>query len=415
MLSDFFNETDKKIIDGLTSSPFKWSGETSAILVNGQSRQATNSTGSCQLASICIEPGLSYRLRFIGATALSFLSLSIESHDLSIIEADGHYTKPLNTSFLQIGSGQRYSVLLKAKSEAALKRAGKRQFYIQITTLERPKILTNYAVLHYSSGTPADLMTVPLSPPLPTAKTVQGWLDHQLECLHPDHVFPTLNEVTRRIIIDVHQNVSDHVIWLQNGYDWVQSFPQSPYLVDIYTGRLDTGELYQRAISQGHGFDNITRTFPAQIGEVLEIVWQNRGTFTNGGLDAHPFHAHGRHFYDIGGGDGEYNATSNEERLKSSRPIQRDTSMLYRYREKTTPLAPSGWRAWRVRVTEAGVWMFHCHVLQHMVMGMQTVFIFGGRNDVIAQSDPVDAGYLTYGGSAYGNTTHSPIIRHYFN
>jgi FtsP/CotA-like multicopper oxidase with cupredoxin domain len=133
MLSDFFNETDKKIIDGLTSSPFKWSGETSAILVNGQSHQATNSTGSCQLASICIEPGLSYRLRFIGATALSFLSLSIESHDLSIIEADGHYTKPLNTSFLQIGSGQRYSVLLKAKSEAVLKKAGKRQFYIQIT------------------------------------------------------------------------------------------------------------------------------------------------------------------------------------------------------------------------------------------------------------------------------------------
>ncbi|KAJ5377501.1 uncharacterized protein N7496_004910 [Penicillium cataractarum] len=414
ILSDFFNETDKKIIDGLTSTNFTWSGETGAILVNGKSRQATNSTGSCQLASICIEPGLSYRLRFIGATALSFVSLSIESHDVSIIEADGHYTKPLNTSFLQIGSGQRYSVLLKAKSEAALKKAGKRQFYIQITTLERPKTLTNYAVLHYSGGTPADLTTVPSSPPLPTAKTVQGWLDYKLESLHPDHAFPTLNEVTRRIIIDVHQNVSDHVIWLQNGYDWVQSFPQSPYLVDIYTGKLNTDEVYQRAISRGHGFDNITRTFPAQIGEVLEIVWQNQGTFTNGGLDAHPFHAHGRHFYDIGGGDGEYNATANEERLKSSRPMQRDTSMLYRYREKTKPLAPSGWRAWRVRVTDAGVWMFHCHVLQHMVMGMQTVFIFGDRNDVIAQSDPVDAGYLTYGGSAYGNTTHSPVVRHYF-
>jgi L-ascorbate oxidase len=221
--------------------------------------------------------------------------------------------------------------------------------------------------------------------------------------------------VTRRIKIDVHQNVSDHVIWLQNGYDWVQSFPQSPYLVDIYTGMLDTDGVYRRAISQGHGFDNITRTFPAQIGEVLEIVWQNQGTFSNGGLDARPFHAHGRHFYDIGGGDGEYNATANEERLKSSGPVQRDTSMLYRYREKTTPLAPSGWRAWRVRVTEAGVWMFHCHVLQHMVMGMQTVFIFGNRNDVMAQSDPVDAGYLTYGGSAYGNTTHSPVVRHYFD
>lgn len=71
-------------------------------------------------------PGLSYRLRFIGATALSFVSLSIESHDVATIEADGHYTTPLNTSFLQIGSSQRYGVLLKAKSEAALKKARKR-------------------------------------------------------------------------------------------------------------------------------------------------------------------------------------------------------------------------------------------------------------------------------------------------
>lgn len=174
MLSDFFNKTDNNVIDGLTSSSFTWSGETSAILVNGQSRQATNSTSSCQLASIFIHPGVSYRLRFIGATALSFVSLSIESHHVEIIEADEHYTKPFNTSFLQIGSGQKYSVLFKAKSKAALKKAWKRQFYIQITTLERLKTLTNYAVLHYSGGTHADITTVRLSPPLPTAKSVQG-------------------------------------------------------------------------------------------------------------------------------------------------------------------------------------------------------------------------------------------------
>ncbi|KAJ6007926.1 hypothetical protein N7540_011902 [Penicillium herquei] len=415
MLSDFFNETDKTIIDGLLSSNFTWSGETNALLVNGKGRQATNSTGSCQLSSISIEPGLTYRLRFIGATALSFISLAIESHDVSIIEADGHYTKPVNSSFLQIGSGQRYSVLLTAKSEEELEKAGKRHFYIQLTTLARPTTLTNLAVLQYSGGTKANLTTVPSPLPLPVAKIAEGWLDYQLESLHPDYDFPKLNEVTRRIIIEVHQNVSDHVIWLQNGYEWVESFPKSPYLVDIYTGKLNTDETYERAISRGNGFDNITRTFPAKIGEVLEIVWQNEGTFTNGGLDVHPFHAHGRHFYDIGGGDGKYNATANEERLELSHPIQRDTSMLYRYRNETDPLAPSGWRAWRIKVIDAGVWMYHCHSLQHMIMGMQTVFIFGDQKEVIAQSEPVDAGYLTYGGSAYGNSTHPPVVRHFFD
>lgn len=411
LISDYFSQTDEEIEAGLVSTNFTWSGETKAIEVNGHSRQATNSTGSCKLAAISVEPEKTYRLRFIGGAALSFVSLAIESHDVRIIEADGHYTQPFETSFLQIASGQRYSVLLTAKSEEELRKAYKRQFYIQITTLERPEVLTNFAVLSYTDS--PDLTTVPSPPPLPVAKTVQGWLDYELQPLHPNNDFPALHEVTRRIVIDVHQNISDRTIWLQNGYDWVESYPESPYLVDIYNNKLNLDETYYRALTRGNGFDNLTRTFPAKVGEVLEIVWQNRGAVDNGGVDAHPFHAHGRHFYDIGGGDGLYNASANEERLKGTHPIQRDTSVLYRYREKAGQLVPSGWRAWRIRVTNPGVWMYHCHILQHMVMGMQTVFTFGNREDIVANSGPVDAGYLTYGGSAYGNATRAPLAQHF--
>ncbi|KAL4883583.1 Cupredoxin [Aspergillus karnatakaensis] len=411
LISDYFSETDEQIEAGLVSTNFTWSGETEALLVNGHGRSATNATGSCSLADISVEPEKTYRLRFIGGTALSFVSLAIESHEVTIIEADGHYTQPYETDFLQIGSGQRYSVLLTAKSEAELAKTNKRQFYIQITTLERPEVLTNFAVLSYTDS--PDLTTVPSPPPLPIATAVQGWLDYELQPLTPDHDFPHLEEVTRRIIIDVHQNVSDRTIWLQNGYDWVETQPKSPYLVDIYKNQLNLDETYHRALARGNGFDNITRTFPARIGEVLEIVWQNRGTVENGGVDAHPFHAHGRHFYDIGGGDGLYNATANEERFRGTHPIQRDTSVLYRYRKSTTQLVPSGWRAWRIRVTSAGVWMYHCHVLQHMVMGMQTVFTFGDREDILAQSGPVSEGYLLYGGSAYGNATRDPVAQQF--
>ncbi|KAL4917426.1 Cupredoxin [Aspergillus aurantiobrunneus] len=411
VISDFFSETDEEVEAGLVSTNFTWSGETEAILVNGHGRAATNATGSCQLAAIAVEPEKTYRLRFIGATALSFVSLAIESHDVHIIEADGHYTEPLATSFLQVGSGQRYSVLLRAKSQQELQAADQRQFYIQITTLERPEVLTSFAVLDYSRS--PDLTTVPSPPPLPVASAVQGWLDYELEPLHRDSDCPTLDEVTRRIIIDVHQNVSDRTIWLQNGYDWVETYPQTPYLVAVYQNKLNLDASYHRAVTRGNGFDNITRTFPARVGEVLEIVWQNRGTVANGGVDAHPFHAHGRHFYDIGGGDGLYNAAANEQRLQGTHPIRRDTSMLYRYRRETTQLAPSGWRAWRIRVTNPGVWMYHCHVLQHMVMGMQTVFTFGNREDILAQSGAVDAGYLTYGGSAYGNASWAPLAQHF--
>ncbi|CAG8083478.1 unnamed protein product [Penicillium salamii] len=415
LLSDFFAKTDDVIEEGLTSSNFTWSGETGAVLVNGQGRLATNATGACSLAAISVEPGKTYRLRFIGATALSFVSLALEGHNLfEIIEADGHYTKPVKTDYLQISSGQRYSVLLKAKTEEELQQAESRQFYFQITTLGRPAVLTTFAVLEYSSPTATDLKTVPATPPLPVANVTYGWMDYALESYFPDTDFPTAAEVTRRIVINVHQNISTHTVWLQSGYDWMETFPKSPYLVDLYQGNLDLDASYKRAIESGLGFDNLTRLYPAQINEVLEIVWQNQGAVNNGGLENHPFHGHGRHYYDIGGGDGLYNPEENEKRLNGTHPVIRDTSVLYSYRKKTTPLAPSGWRAWRIRVTNAGVWMMHCHILQHMVMGMQTVFAFGDQEAVMAQSGPIEGGYLVYGGSAYGNSTYSPLVQHFF-
>ncbi|KAJ5820340.1 hypothetical protein N7474_005931 [Penicillium riverlandense] len=416
VLSDFFTKTDEEIQDGLLSTNFSWSGETSAVLVNGQGRLTTNATGSCKLAAISVEPGKTYRLRFIGGTALSFVSLAIDSHHLSeIIEADGHYTKPVKTSYLQISSGQRYSVLLTAKTEAELQKAKSRQFYFQLTTLGRPTVLTAFAVLEYPSPIAPDLTTVPVIPPLPVANITYGWMDYALEPYYPDLDFPTAAEVTRRIIINVHQNVSSHIVWLQSGYDWMASFPMSPYLVDVYNGKLNLDASYERAIASGYGFDNKTRLFPAKMNEVLEIVWQNQGGVTTGDIENHPFHGHGRHFYDIGGGDGLYNSTENEKRLNGTRPVTRDTTVLYAYRTETTALTPSGWRAWRVRVTDAGVWMMHCHILQHMVMGMQTVFAFGDQTAIRAQSGPVDNGYLTYGGSAYGNATYYPLVQHFFD
>ena len=49
-------------------------------------------------------------------------------------------------------------------------------------------------------------------------------------------------------------------------------------------------------------------------------------------------------------------------------PVKRDTTMLFRYEMQTTNNTDAGWRAWRLRVTEPGVWMIHCHILQHMLM-----------------------------------------------
>jgi FtsP/CotA-like multicopper oxidase with cupredoxin domain len=70
---DYFNETDTTIEQGLVASPFVWSGETNAVLINGVGVSIGKTAGmnGCTLPVIKVDPGKTYRMRFIGATALS--------------------------------------------------------------------------------------------------------------------------------------------------------------------------------------------------------------------------------------------------------------------------------------------------------------------------------------------------------
>lgn len=164
----------------------------------------------------------------------------------------------------------------------------------------------------------------------------------------------------------VHQNIRGFITWATNHYPWTEAVPAEPYLVSLYKNDSLEFPDYNRALAN-NGIDPVTRAFPARIGEVLEIVIQNTGADT-GGLDNHPFHAHGAHYYDIGSGNGTYDPAANEAKLAGTKPVLRDTTMLYKYGTLTGNGTAAGWRAWRLRVTEPGVWMVHCHILQHMIM-----------------------------------------------
>ncbi|TVY83420.1 Multicopper oxidase aurL2 [Lachnellula suecica] len=407
-LQDVFVKDESTIEAGLVASPLSWSGESAMVLVNGKGGGSANGTAcNASLSTIEVEPGKTYRLRFIGGTALTFASLAFEDHDLEIIEADGHYTQPYNTSYLQIGTGQRFSALLRTRPNPE-----KSTYYLQVESRERPTLTRGFAVLNYGLKP-----TIPFLPPndlpLTLPNTTRGFLDYELHPLSPPKDFPTAEEVTRRITMTVHQRVLGPTIWVQNDYPWTETFPQEPYLVSLYNNNSLEFPSMERALAND-GIDPISRAFPAQIGEVLEIVIQNTGA-DKGGLDVHPFHAHGAHYWDLGSGNRTYDQASNEVKIQEhGHPIQRDTTMLYRYATTTTNGTNMGWRAWRIRVTEPGVWMIHCHILQHMIMGMQTIWVFGNETEVLGKVGvPEVQGYLTYGGSVYGNENRWPSVVHF--
>jgi L-ascorbate oxidase len=369
-LGDYFNKTDQAIVAGLLANPFVWSGEANSLLVNGQTGTSTNGGSSCAPAVFTVEPEKIYRFRFIGGTALSFITLAFEGHsDLSIIEADGEYTQPFSIPYLQVGSGERFSILLKTKSVAQLEADRKTTYWIQLENRERPSSVRSYAILSYktstSGGPPPSL---PSQPPLTVLEQMFDFLGYSLLPLHPDNSFPTLSQVTRRVTITVQQLINGTIKWEENMDSWIPEKILVPYLVAIYEKGQAGIPDYQAAINN-HGWDPNTFAFPAKIGEVLEIVWQSDNG-PSGAWDVHPLHAHGGHYWDIGSGNGTYDAEANEKRLQGYTPVKRDTTMLYRYATKGVPYTTAGWRAWRLKVQYPGVWMIHCHTLQHMIMAM---------------------------------------------
>ena len=432
-IQELFNKTDRTIEQGLQATPFKFSGETNGFIINGKtiSNFGITDQSSSGLAIIDIEPNSTYRMRFIGAHALTYASLGFENHvDLQVVEADGSYTKPYGINFLQIASGQRFSALLKSKTCNELKQTGKLDYYIQIESRERPGKTTNYAILRYNNtcNIPSEFVksisnsTYPDEKPIALPPTVDGFLDYVLQPLFPND-FPSASQVTRRVVLNVQQVLNKYIVWKDSNVSWTDSAsdsaphttPNEPYLVSLYRNQTANMPSYTAALQNG-GLDPSTNTFPAKIGEVLEIVLQNIGAYaidneTGGGLDVHPWHAHGEHYYDIGSGPGAFDPNTLEARLQGTQPVLRDTTMLFRYNAtKTDPNAKHGWRAWRLRVGQPGVWMVHCHTLQHMIMGMQTVWVFGDAEE-ITQLPTVDVeGYLTYGGNAYGNSSHEPVV-----
>lgn len=300
MFTDYHNKTDAELTKGLTANPFVWTGEVNGVLVNGY---GTNKTADpeipgCSLHQINVKPGKTYRLRFIGATGLSFLSLKLQGHDkMQVIEADGAYTKPYDVDYLQIASGQRYSVLLKTKTLAELaadRKKGMKNYLMQMKTLERPYSYLAYAVLNYPGHT-EHIDAPPAKAPMKLPETKLGYLDD----LAPlkDNGMPPDSAVDRTVVLDVisvnrslttnNLDAKPQYIWVVDQQPWTAQYTKTPYLVSLYEDMEHNLPNYTYALSNS-GFDDCVRAFPGRIGEVIDIVIQTRGQGVDNEPDAHP-------------------------------------------------------------------------------------------------------------------------------
>jgi hypothetical protein len=242
---------------------------------------------------------------------------------------------------MQVAPGQRFSFLLHTHQNPT-----KEQYFIQLESREFGGLTRSFAVLNY--GAPATDESAPVyppsNPPINLPPTDPYWLEYSLapynNSAHPvaslnAQDFPTAEEVTRRVNITSQLFVRGGGLQYRiNGYTWNETLVHEPYLVSLYKDGGSNWPSMERAL-KNDGLDPITFAFPADIGEVIEVVIQGTGS-EGGGTETHPWHAHGAHYWDLGSGAGVYDPEANEARWKSStgHPVKREyvlTRSLFHY------------------------------------------------------------------------------------
>ena len=140
---------------------------------------------------------------------------------------------------------------------------------------------------------------------------------------------------------------------------------KKPLLFEIYDGNLETLPM------------NVTYTIDEN--DIVDIVLQNTVAL-DGKCESHPFHLHGHKVWIHSYGSGLYNSSMNNS-SSTSNPALRDSVMLYASeyayfhpnRSTLNHRKPCGWTKIRFISDNPGLWLLHCHIGAHALMGMNVL------------------------------------------
>ncbi|CAA0823583.1 Cupredoxin superfamily protein [Striga hermonthica] len=384
ILTDWYHRSAYEQATGLSSIPFVWVGEPQSILIQGKGKFNCSTPGieaarcnasnpECVPYALTIVPSKTYRLRIGSLTALSALSFEIEGHNMTVVEADGHYVDPFVVTNLFIYSGETYSVLVTANQDPS------RNYWATAKIVSRNSSTpAGLAIFNYYPNHPR--RPPPTIPPLgPAWNDVDPRLAQSVATrAHPAHVHTPPRAADRTIVMLNTQNrVDGRVRWSVNNVSF--NLPHTPYLIAYKHGLL--GGVDRRAPPDGYDSANydiysVARNVNATVSNAayrlrfnstVDVVLQNANTMSVNNSETHPWHLHGHDFWVVGYGRGKFDPERDPMGYNLVDPIMKNTVAVH----------PYGWTAMRFRADNPGVWAFHCHIESHFYMGMGVVFESG--------------------------------------
>jgi FtsP/CotA-like multicopper oxidase with cupredoxin domain len=205
------------------------------------------------------------------------------------------------------------------------------------------------------------------------------WISKQLKPL-VDEPIPKANRVL--VFTGQQIRVPDPVLgWAYNHTKWVingHAFHPSESMPLLYAATQGQTFMSEQLDAE----KTLPLVFELKKGDIIDIVLQNTVAL-NGVCEQHPWHLHGHHFWDLGGGPGNYSALTPKQRrrfVNTKNPIKRDSVTLYPHSsaffQTPEPAGTAcGFHVIRFVADNPGVWLMHCHIPAHMHMGMQLAFV----------------------------------------
>ncbi|GLB41438.1 putative multicopper oxidase family protein [Lyophyllum shimeji] len=300
-----------------------------ATLINGKGRYPNGP--AVPLSVINVKQHKRYRFRIIAMSCDPSFNFVIDNHTLTVIEADGEYTTPLEVDSLQIYAGQRYSVVMKANQPVG-------NYWIRanpdLRGLPGFDGGRNSAILRYAGA--------PVADPTTNYTSTNPLKEVNLHALFNPWV-PGRHEVGGA---DVNINIA-HTFnfntfhYEMNGKPFIP--PTVPVLLQILSGTQSAQDLLPAG-----------SVYSLPPNKVIELSLPGTGVELGG---PHPFHLHGHSFWVVRSGDSPtYNYKN---------PVRRDTV--------NTGLA-DGNATIRFVTDNAGPWFLHCHIDWHLELGLAVVF-----------------------------------------
>ncbi|KAL7272957.1 hypothetical protein RUND412_004209 [Rhizina undulata] len=349
MLTDWYHNTAFSLWDQAHTNP---NPEAQNGLINGTNTYDCAGSTDSNCASngtrfeTTLTKGQKYRMRFINTAVDTMFKLGIDNHTFTVISADFVPIVPYDTTYLTIGIGQRYDVIVEANQTV-----DNYWFhaYIQTSCSSTNENTMNVkGIIRYDgASTTADPTTTD-----PMTGYVDSCADETLSSL-----VPYVSKDVTSTSFDTSFDELDVDITLSNGiFNW--RLNGTSLVIDWGTPTL-------LELMDGNSYPTAYNTVELPDGNtwVFFVIETALGV-------THPIHLHGHDFYILSQGTGTFNSSTSD--INFTNPMRRDVAML----------PASGYLVIAFLTDNPGIWLMHCHIAWHVSEGLAIQFV-ERANDIL--------------------------------